>query len=455
MRHPRVLSLALLSLALLACDGGDDSASQGEAPVASIRASLHEPIDSLILLEWEQLGPASTWVEFSADGETWLQSPARELEAGSQEQLLLGVPYDSQASYRLVCDQGEGPLESALGSIATGQQPEGVPTLQVLSSRREAWDPELDYVLASIDVQNEAGVSVGTYSFIFDRGGRVVWAWETPALRATIHPRVASDGASFLIDYGSYWAIFDGGAASQVARITIDGTELARYDTPGMHHPFTDMADGSIVWTATDDDDMDTLMRLNPEGETETIWGCNKLHEELGIQTYCASNTVAWNEPDDSFLVSFYSTNTVVQVDRAGGEPIRWFGQLPGGWSFDPEDSTFWWQHGVHFTEAGTLLVSAKETSMGTETVVREYELDQESQSLVQIWTFGDGQGVYGAEMGEAHRLSGGNTLHNYGSGARVREITAGGEVVWDLDFSSGTYLGRTTPIADLYDFLP
>ncbi len=51
--------------------------------------------------------------------------------------------------------------------------------------------------------------------------------------------------------------------------------------------------------------------------------------------------------------------------------------------------------------------------------------------------------------------LGNGNTLHNCGSGARVREITPAGEVVWDLTFSSGTYLGRTTPIDDLYAFAP
>ena len=57
-------------------------------------------------------------------------------------------------------------------------------------------------------------------------------------------------------------------------------------------------------------------------------------------------------------------------------------------------------------------------------------------------------------QMGEAHRLPRGNTLHNYGTAARIREVTPEGEVVWDVGFSQGSWLGRTTPIANLYDLL-
>ena len=55
---------------------------------------------------------------------------------------------------------------------------------------------------------------------------------------------------------------------------------------------------------------------------------------------------------------------------------------------------------------------------------------------------------------GEAHRLPGGNTLHNYGSAARLREITPDGEVVWDADWDAG-YMGRSEPVADLYALAP
>ena len=59
------------------------------------------------------------------------------------------------------------------------------------------------------------------------------------------------------------------------------------------------------------------------------------------------------------------------------------------------------------------------------------------------------------------HRQLNGNTLHNYGSGARTREIAADGTLVWDIKWSggdsegSGRLQGRSVFLEDLYDFAP
>ena len=86
---------------------------------------------------------------------------------------------------------------------------------------------------------------------------------------------------------------------------------------------------------------------------------------------------------------------------------------------------------------------------------MREYELDHDAQTLRQLWSFGQGQGIYGDELGEAWRLPGGNTLHNTGTAQRLREITPDGEVVWDVSWTRGSFVGRSEPIEDLYALLP
>ncbi len=445
----------LLLLGLLACtpksDDTEDSTPAGPAEVSAISARQHQTIESIVYVAWEQTGAGEVWIEFSADGQTWLQSPPTQRAPGSHEELLLGIPYDSEATYRVVTAEGA----SEDGIITTGVQPEGVPTLEVLAMEAGALDPDTHYVLGSIDEIGAMGTAVATWSFVFDRNGEVVWAWETPAQRATIHARVAKTGTEFLLDYGSYWAIYDGGAESQVARLKIDGSEEALYDTPGLHHPFTDTPDGTLYYAAHNQG-WNTLRRLNADGTTDDIWGCEDFYDKIDHSAqYCAANTVTWDDATGHVLFSLYSSDSVIEIDPQFGTSLRWFGHIPGAWSFDPEESAFWWQHGIHYTEDGTLLVSSKDQEYATETVVREYDLDEDNETLVEIWSFGEGEGVYGPEMGEAHRLGNGNTLHNYGSGARVREVTPAGEVVWDLTFSSGTYLGRTTPIEDLYAFAP
>jgi hypothetical protein len=80
---------------------------------------------------------------------------------------------------------------------------------------------------------------------------------------------------------------------------------------------------------------------------------------------------------------------------------------------------------------------------------------------LRQVWAYGEDQGIEGKYAGEAHRLENGNTLHNFGTGARMREITPDGDLVWDVKFpggntgGNGRLQGRSVFITDLYDFAP
>jgi hypothetical protein len=424
-------------------------------PLEGLELRLHEEIESLVYTNWEQLEQAMVWVEYGSDTLGWQQSPARDLAAGPQEQILLGIPYEQAIEVRLVAEMDGETWWSDHEPVSTGEQPTGVPTMEVLAVDEASLDPGVSFLLASIEEVNGFGIAVGSWSFIFDRQGRVVWALESPQGRATIHARLSWDGTDLLLDHNSFYALFDGGAASQVARYDIDGTQLALYDTPGMHHPFTDTPSGDLVYLATAET-YDSLVRVDTAtGQSEVLWACQPFQEGLGVEQYCTSNSVSWHEPSQRFLVSFYSSDTVVEIDPTAGEATRWFGHLPGAWGFDPEDSAFWWQHGAHLTEAGTLLVSTKISEGGEETLVREYNLDSDEQLLRQVWSFGEGQGVYGEVMGEAWRLAGGNTLHNYGSGTRVREVTPDGDVVWDVGFSAGTFLGRTTPIDDLWALAP
>ena len=451
-------------LAFVACNGGtvgddDDSAIPGdddttdEVLFSGVGAALHDEIGSLVLVSWEQHAPADMHVEYSFDEGTWLSSPSVQAEAGPQEHLLLGIPYGADVTYRLTADPGDGTVQDEERSITAGPLPFETLWPTETTGTEAAWDPSMRYLLATIS-EGPTGTSERYWNVMLDRAGRIVWAVQTPDDRVTLQAQLSHDRSEILIDHNSFWAIFDDGAASQVVRLAIDGTVAATYDTPGLHHPFTEIAGGSLVYGAVVWPG-EFLVKLTPEGERETIWSCGDFHGEIGEQNYCGSNTISWHEATDTYLFSFYSTNSVVEIDGATGQTLRYFGHLDGSWTFDPADSAFWWQHGPHYTEDGTLLLSSRDALFGNETVVREYELDEESETLNEIWSFGEGEGIYADEMGEAVRLPGGNTLHNYGSAARLREITPDGTVVWDVTWGLGQYLGRTTPIEDLYSLAP
>jgi hypothetical protein len=260
------------------------------------------------------------------------------------------------------------------------------------------------------------------------------------------------DGTEILIDYNSWWGAFDGGRNSQVARLDIEGTTLGTWNTAGLIHPFTQTGDGSIAWAAAQGGASysgEVLSVRDPSGTTRTIFDCNAYSRARG-EGICGANTVWWNPADGHFLFSVYTIDTIVEVDE-DGDPVRSFGHLSDSWDFADADTAFWWQHGVHFLDDGHLLVSTRRDETAEETVVREYALDEGTEELEQVWSFGEGEDVYAPILGEARRLPGGNTLHNYGSNPRIREATPDGEVVWDVEWDETGTLGCTHPVDDLY----
>jgi hypothetical protein len=438
--------LPLLTALLLAgCPKPDDSGIDG------LTAEIDLAVGSVVWLRWEQIEADTMHAEYRADGGDWLRTPEIECEAGPQELPLLGLPYDAKVEIELHELVRFGISEPELTSIRTAPLPEGLPTIELLAADPTLQDPDTPWLLAAIDHPGDAGTPEGTWVFIMDRAGTIVWALETPAQRFTIHPRIAADGAAILMDLNSHFGAFDRGATSQVQRVGIDGVVQRTWDTPGLHHPFTDLPDGSIAWGAWGEG-LETLEIIDPDGAQRTLWDCGDYHAAQGLpDTPCSSNTLSWDANQGDFLFSFYTTHTVVRIDGETGEILHWYGQMPGSWTFEPEESGFVWQHGGYITDAGTLLVSMRRDALADETVAREYSLDAEGEILEQTWSYGTGEGLYAPELGEAIRLPDGNTLLNYGTGLRIREITSEGELAWDLRLSPGSMLGRSEPIGDLY----
>jgi hypothetical protein len=352
----------------------------------------------------------------------------------------------------VVADDGRSRVEEA----RTGPLPAMVPAASVLASDPDRYDPDAPYLFLTL----ADAVPLPWVAVIVDRAGRVVWALPAPLLRNEMHSRVAKDGRSLYLDRNSYWGAFDGGATSTVDQVLIDGTVLHTYATPGLHHPFTDLPEGGLAYGATSGRGYtdEQLVRVYPDDTSEALWDCADWLGSIGVDDTCMSNTLTWNEDRGVYLFSFWTSETVVEIDPETRQATRWFGHLPGSWSFDPPESAFWYQHGGYYTEAGTFLTSSDlhdgAPTDGGETVVREYALDEDARTLRQIWSFGVGEGVYGHQMGEALRLPGGDTLHNYGATARLREATPEGDVVWDVEWPGYT-IGHSTPIADLYALAP
>jgi hypothetical protein len=425
----------------------------GPLQISEVDVEVHEDITSILVVTWEQSAAATTHLEFSWDVGVWHASPDVSREAGTQEELILGAPYESNVTFRIVATDGNDTVTTPDDLVGNGKKPVDLPSPIVIASNPALMDTTgAPYFFAGIPGPGQSWAGAPWWAVIIDREGRFVWAVESPPERSFMHARVALDGKSLYLDHQSYWPTFDEGEAAEIEQTAIDGTVLHTFDTPGMHHPFTDMPDGSVAYGMTTDSYFNEhIVIVHRDGTTEDIFACEDWLDEIGVFAFCASNTLAYHEPTNKFLFSHYPFGTIIEVDRTTGQVDRWWGQAETPWVFDPADSGFYWQHGGHITSTGTLLTSTDyDGPSGVETVVREYEIDDATKTLHEVANYGVGEGLYGGVMGEAFYLPNGNVLHNTGGVARIREYTPSGEVVWDILLNAGA-IGRSMPIADLY----
>jgi len=452
---------------MLACSGqvdpdtgkaGDTGATDSgtpveDGPVTGVAWRVHESIGSLIYVSWTQAEPFTGTVRFGFEEGAWLEVPEADYPAGANEALLLGIPFGTDFEFQIIAG-GEALTEPAAGR--TGALPSLLPEHDLLIGDPLGFSDEGPYILTSVNTRH-GGWTSGTFvQLILDREGRIIWAQETPDQAWSIYLQPSKDGQDILVDRNTYWGSWDGGMASSIHRIKIDGTEVDAYSVPGQHHNFEELPDGSIVYGAATGTG-EVLRKRHPDGSFETLWSCEDFHAQVGSEAPCNSNTLWWDPNRDSFLFSFYTTETVVEIDHQTGETLRVWGGLPTAYEFAPTDAQFYWQHGATYTPEGTLLISSEShlADGSSETEVREYMVNDVDGRLEEVWFFGESEGIFARTSGEAIRLSNGNTLHNYGSAGVLREVTPDKEIVWEFEFTGEHLLGRVSFLEDLYAFAP
>ncbi len=422
--------------------------------VEALATSLEHEVESLVTASWTQLLAGEVHVVWTLEGEQHA-TPVRALEPGPQSQVLYGVPYDTEVEVAVLTALDDEEQTSDPVTATTGGLPEPLLQPSLLVADEASWEPTGNYLYTSL-FWEASGLYGASWRLLVDRAGRVVWAWPASEGAQTFWAKVSRDGQHLLYDETFLFSP----DSSHVAAMTLDGEVHATWPTPGIIHSYEALDDGSVVWGSYIYGWYEHLLRVDADGEQSDLWDCGVFEEAMGgTEDSCMSNSVWWDAASDTLVYSFFTSMTVVQLSREG-ETLESWGRL-SDWRFDPPESQFDWQHGPTFTDEGTLLVSTHASTETDEGVVREYELDHDARALREVWSFGVGDGIPATEYGEAHRLPGGNTLHNTGSTPRVREATPEGEVVWDLAFDAddgtaqGAYIGRSVWLDDLYVFAP
>lgn len=440
--------LLLVLSGLLACDPpADDVALVQHLEVAPV-----EDFAPLLRVSWEQAEPGVASLRYRVDGGAWQEAPPRHRSAGSARHHIIGHTFDQEVELSLIVETDAEIWESDTITIQAPSAPEALPLPTLDVNDPTGWDPTAPYLLNSTheDASDWSGV---WWVFIIDREGRPVWTYRSEDTSSYLgwvsrHVSLNADKDAILIDQATAWTRFDDGEASTVIEMTLDGTTTHTYITPGLHHPYTTLPDGALAWGARTGQGYseEIIQIVERDGSQRELWRCGE---------DCGSNTLWWDEDTDHLLYSFWSSESIAEIDIQSGTLVRRLGRGADAWGFAQSQDAFWWQHGPIYTDTGTLLVSTHTGPNDDETVVREYELDEETQQLVEIWSAGEGRGHIGEYGGDAWRLPGGNTLHGNGSGGWLTEYLPSGAVAWEAHWPDGHRIGQTSQIADLYDFIP
>ncbi len=306
--------------------------------------------------------------------------------------------------------------------------------------------------MSSINQQSGGWVSGTYWTFVIDRQGRPIWAQAAPQGHWTLFSQVSVTGDYFLWDEATYWSNWDSGRGSSVHKAYLD-REIQEITTPGLHHAFVQLPDESLVWGSQNHGGGEALVeKANGAGDDDegtVLWTCEDDWPHSG---HCESNGLFYAVDRDAFLYSFYTNNSLVEVDHATGRSSWWAGEVRDGYAFDPTDSQFSWQHGITYNGDGHLMVSTHSRGGSMTTLVREYEVDHEASTLRQTWSYD--ANVFASTNGDAWRLPNGNTLHLLGSAGELKEVTDDGTVVWHVDWHSEKLLGRGQFVNDLYTLI-
>lgn len=434
--------------------------SPGEVPSAAdafrnVVVTELERVHTVQEIAWSQAYASdSTHVAFTFENDEWLESPRRPTGVGDHREVVLGAPEGVELSIKLVARFGDEWVESPLVTVTNGSAPNRMPRPDI-----ETFSPELAsshrWLLGSVSEGGTGSYGATHWMYLIDRRGRVVWyqpaAGGDGSLDSGYAPRVSLDGTHVTYDEQTR------GNDGYVKFATLDfryEREIRIPDIGDAHAIASDGAvlyeDGNRIWEVAPDD---------PQAEDRReIFNCDleAVPQDRGAlpvgapQARCYANALNYDPNSDSMVISYPYADTALQLSREG-QVLRTFGEL-GNYAIDPEYE-FDFNHWVHVTSAGTLMVSSHRAETEVH-LFNEYEIDDSAMELRLLWTYGDDAGDdYAAERGMAALVEDStNRLANYGPTGVIVEVTEDGEVAWRVKFSDNELASRSidaTPLPE------
>jgi hypothetical protein len=354
--------------------------------------------------------PASAGIEFGLDTSYGTTAPV-DLTAADFRTLLLGMKPAREYHFRVVAEVDGQSYASDDYTVETGP-----PTTLV--------------ELAAFDVADEEGRERGfivtsywqgdggRIPFIIDADGEIVW-WYSSNTNGIARARMSADGKNMWITPASN----NGGP---LERVTMDGLDGETYPNAIGSHDLTPVSGDLMAFIEYGETDCDSIYEIDPSGETREVFETEGVIMAggggmgMGGLGMCHANALRYSQAEDVYTLSDVATDVLV-ISREGELQWRLTEIVPNG-------NQAWGgtQHGHHLL-ANSMLVYANRYGGADTSAAVEYSLDGEQIFLYE-------SGAFSANLGDAQRLPGGNTLVTFSNDSLIHEVDADGNMVLEID---------------------
>lgn len=437
----------------------------GLAPLAGCaEADVHAPLDvevtaspllaNVLTVTWETEIEGTSWVEWGEVGALDRETP--HAGAGTEHAVtVLGIPVAGTVELRAVTETVDGArLESATQTLTLAPPEPPLPELTL-----EVPNDELGgYVLMNVGEPQHYTV------LIVDRQGRPVWYADGGETALSTSSVISRDGKAVLFNSYPLQMLEPSGS---VRRRELDGSSESRVETPGQHHDFVELPDGSIAYLATrlgewggesiigdgiyqSDGAGGSTERFSAWNELEPYAMCNHFQPVLYADDnwdWVHANSLRYEEGEDTFLLMSRNLDALFAIDRQTGV-IDWqLGgtdsdfPLPDGEGFDHAHFSDAWPDG--FTVFDNGLHRSPHLSR-----VSEYAYDADARTATRVWSFD--RDTFDDSLGDVKKLDAGYLI-SWSTEGLATQVDEAGATVWEVRAPADFRIGHVTLVEDLY----
>lgn len=434
-------------LIFFACQSPDPLEQAETEWIEDITVQTSAAIPAVLTVGFTTPADATAWVEFGAENSTERLTPQSQGAAHTHH--LLGLPPLTDAQLQIVTVVDGEEHRSGVLVEQTGQLLPSTPLPEV-TINNYAPSPHAAVLISLF--------SDPTHVLMMGLDGTVFWSIQTGASgeRGGLGCQPAmSDG---LIFYNSFE--IEGWAEGFIESIALDGSPVAQVETPGAHHFFERLPDGTLAWMAIEPREVDGMgtvvgdqvMIRSPDGTQRSLislWDHLTVYETstweqpaYGGADWTHGNGLTYSDDRDSFLISTGGTDLILEV-TSDGELVRQIGgveAVDGDYSFNPPNTAFSYPHGPHFSASGELLMMS---TVNNRSRLVGYEIDDAQYRLTESWSYGEDRKSVVQVLGEVEELDDGNLLVSWGSLGTLQVVTPEGEILWEAQTGFGSLIGQ------------